>query len=279
MIALRKLAKYQKRQIGAHLRFDKYSPLQKGAEIGVVKDVYYSEEQPRALPTGIVHCFWTLKTVRRLKADFMYTVMPDACIDFVFDTARMTAPIVMTPTVAIETLNLGTKFHYVGVRFNPGVFKNGVNLKNVIGNQKELDGPLLEGMGMTDTALLASQSEQDHYVQLEKAIGALIDSRLVERNNFIENVLRSMQHGLTINEVADKAGYSSRQLRRKVYSETGYSPLQLRRIVRFQSVLSSGEYELKFADQSHLIKEFKAVTGVSYASFARKFIDVRKVQS
>lgn len=259
---------------------DSYRPLQSGVGASLKEQVYYNEQEARDLLTGIVHCFWTLKTSSPLSKDFVYTVMPDACIDFVFDVTGMTRPIVMTPTVSIEALHLGNEFHYAGIRFKPGVLTNDINVASLIGNHNDLGDLLAKKVNLRDVTLAAAQTEHEHYAILQKFVLELIDTHIVERNSFIENVLGSMQDGLTVDEVAAKVGYSSRQLRRKVSEQTGYSPVQLRRILRFQSVLSSGgDYELRFADQSHLIKEFKAVTGVSYANFANKFIDVRKVQS
>lgn len=258
---------------------DNYHPLQTGVNVKLGNSIYYNEQKAGNSLAGIVHCFWTLKTTEPLDTNFVYTVMPDACIDFVFDVAGSTPPIVMTPSVSVEVLDLGAEFHYIGIRFKPGVLTKDIDVHSLIGNQKELADVLLRQVNLDDVSISTTQTERQQYEILDTFTLKLIDSCIVERNDFIENVLRGMQYGLTVNEVAGKVGYSSRQLQRKVAEGTGFSPAQLRRIVRFQAVLSSGDYELRFADQSHLIKEFKAVTGLSYAKFAEDFLDVRKVQS
>lgn len=258
---------------------DNYHPLQTGVNVKLGKSIYYNEQKADNSLAGIVHCFWTLKTIEPLDTNFVYTVMPDACIDFVFDVAGSTTPIVMTPSVSVEVLDLEVEFHYIGIRFKPGVLAKDIDIHSLIGNQKELADVLSRQVNLNNMTISAARTERQHYKVLNTFTLELIDNYIVERNGFIENVLRGMQYGLTVDEVADKVGYSSRQLQRKVAEETGFSPVQLRRILRFQSVLSSGDYELRFADQSHLIKEFKAVTGLSYAKFAEDFLDVRKVQS
>lgn len=258
---------------------DNYHPLQTGFNVKLGKSIYYNEQKMDNSLAGMVHCFWTLKTEEPLNTNFVYTVMPDACIDFVFDVAGSTSPIVMTPSVSVEVLDLGTEFHYVGIRFKPGVLTKDIDVHSLIGSQKELEDILSRQFDLGEVSIHTTQTERQHYEILDTFTLKLIDSCIVERNGFIENVLRGMQYGLSVDEVADKVGYSSRQLQRKVAEETGFSPVQLRRILRFQSVLSSGDYELRFADQSHLIKEFKAITGVSYAKFAEDFLDVRKIQS
>lgn len=261
------------------LSSDSYTPLQSGAGANASSGVYYNEQIAHGSLAAVVQCYWTLKTVYPLEEKFSYTVMPDACIDIVVDATGATDPIVMTPSVAIETLQLGRAFHYVGIRFKPGVLKGGVDLGSIIGNQKSISSIFGEHIDVSEFSLRPAELEQIHYETLERLVYEFVDARLVEQNTFIEDVLLGMQQGLSIGEIAAKTGYSSRQLQRKVTAQTGFSPVQLRRIVRFQSVLSSGEYRLKFSDQSHLIKEFKAVTGVSYANFAGKYIDVRKIQS
>lgn len=258
---------------------DNYHPSQVGVNARSGNNIYYNEQRAESSLAGIVHCFWTLKTTGPLDTNFVYTVMPDACIDFVFDVTGSTPPIVMTPSVSVEVLDLGTEFHYIGIRFKPGVLIKDIDVRSLIGNQKELADILSKQVEPNNITVNATQTERQHYEILDTFTLKLIDSCIVERNGFIENVLRGMQYGLTVDEVADKVGYSPRHLQRKVTEETGFSPVQLRRILRFQSVLSSGDYELRFADQSHLIKDFKAVTGLSYAKFAKDFLDVRKVQS
>lgn len=261
------------------MKLDDYHPLQTGVNVKLGKNIYYNEQKPDSSLARVVHCLWTLKTMEPLDTSFVYTVMPDACIDFVFDVTGSTPPIVMTPSVCVEALDLGKKFHYIGIRFKPGVLTKDIDIHSLIGSQKELADILSRQVNVNSMTTSAAQTEREHYEVLHTFTLELIDNSIVERNGFIENVLSGMQYGLTIDEVADKVGYSSRQLQRKVTKQTGFSPVQLRRILRFQSVLSSGDYELRFVDQSHLIKEFKAVTGLSYAKFVDDFLNVRKVQS
>lgn len=260
------------------MNLDNYHPRQVGIEGGFSRGIYYNEQSVDNSLVGMVHCFWTLKTITSLSKGFAYTIMPDACIDFVFDVSGSTSPIVMTPSVSVEVLDLGMEFHYIGIRFKPGVLTKDIDVHSLIGNQKELADTLSSRVNLNSMTISTTQTERLHYEVLNTFTLELIDNSIVERNGFIENVVRGMQYGLTVDEVADKVGYSSRHLQRKVIKQTGFSPVQLRRIIRFQSVLS-GDYELRFADQSHLIKEFKAVTGLSYANFADNFLDVRKIQS
>ena len=73
-----------------------------------------------------------------------------------------------------------------------------------------------------------------------------------------------------IDSLADQAGMSARQFRRRCREESGVSPKQLARILRFRracALASRGESWLKVAveagyfDQAHLIRDFREFTG------------------
>lgn len=254
-----------------------YLPLQNGIQKDIVQKITYVERIPPAALQGVVYCFWTLKTNQPLDKDFSYTVLPDACIDIVFDATDATEPIIMTPKLAVETITLGRQFHYIGIRFRPGVFSNDMHIKDIVGSQKSLHAMVGSRINLSGLHL-HGKTEHAQYNLLEQLAQNMQTVGIVARNTFIENVIRGLQYGLSVQDIAEKSGCSERQLRRKVASQTGYSPVQLRRVVRFQWVLSRGDPLLRFADQSHIIKEFKAVTGLSYNSFTSMFGDGRKVQ-
>jgi AraC-like DNA-binding protein len=256
---------------------DSYSPLQNGIRRDVAQKVAYHEYSPRPDMAHVVHCFWSLKTTEPLANDFIYTVLPDACIDIVFDTTGHAEPIIMTPKVEVEPLDLGKQFSYIGIRFKPGTFSEPVDVRNIVGNQRDLNHVI--GAYVNLPRITPSQDEQEQFASLELVAQKMIEAKIVQRNLLIEHVVQGLQQGLSVEAIAKKSGWSTRQLRRKVAQQTGYSPMQLRRILRFQSALSSGDPLLRFADQSHLIKEFKAVTGISYGAFLASFVDGRKVQS
>jgi len=78
-----------------------------------------------------------------------------------------------------------------------------------------------------------------------------------------------------LDDLADTLGWNARMLHRKFTAACGYGPKHLQRIVRVQGVLRAAHSngprrslsaiaaELGFADQAHLTKDFKDVTGFS----------------
>ena len=88
---------------------------------------------------------------------------------------------------------------------------------------------------------------------------------------------------VSISALARDSGWSVRQLERRFLSETGLTPRLLARIVRFQRVfraLGGGAPEAEadwvcvaldcgYADQAHLIRDFREFTGRTPAAFER----------
>jgi AraC-like DNA-binding protein len=78
---------------------------------------------------------------------------------------------------------------------------------------------------------------------------------------------------------ASSAGVGPRQFRRRFRSEHGLSPRQYRRVLRIDRLLrrlhprpweeDTFEAEPDFADQAHMIREFKALTGVTPRAYVR----------
>ena len=243
-----------------------YLPVQIGINKELDGHIHYEERRPSKLYEDIAYCYWSLRSLKILEKDFIYTVMPDACVDIVFDVNSMTDPIIMTPHVEVESINLQKNFHYIGIRFRPGVIRGAINIKQVIGKQQKLSDIANLHIDGGDAF-----SIDEWHSNLEEMVSVLYRNGFIGKNKFISEIVRCMQYGLSVEKIAVMMGYSSRQLRRKVVEQTGFTPIQLRRVLRFQSAISSGDVSLRFADQSHLIKEFKSVTGVSYKTFVDTF--------
>lgn len=82
-----------------------------------------------------------------------------------------------------------------------------------------------------------------------------------------------------VRRAALAVGLGERQFRRAFRSQYGFSPRQYRRVLRVDRLMrqlhprpwevDAHESELAFADQPHMIREFKALTGVTPAVYAR----------
>lgn len=90
-------------------------------------------------------------------------------------------------------------------------------------------------------------------------------------------VTRGLGAGATVSETARDAGWSSRTLQRQCSAVYGYGPATLRRILRFRRAvglldagasLSTVAARAGYADQPHLHREVRALTGTSLRQLA-----------
>lgn len=248
-----------------------YSPIQNGIATSRT-DVVYREFSPGISLDRFVVCVWELRSTKKLSDDFIYHVMPDACIDIVFDVGGDELPLIMTPHTKMESIHLGAQFHYIGVRFYPGALGLSVDHDTVVGVQREIRE--ISGVSLK---IYAEKLRQKSIIEGREIIDALLN-KMLESGCFVDDAMSArvvalLSGGATLVEVSESVGVSLRHLRRIIHERTGFSPSQLRRVLRFQAVLSHGDPTLRFADQSHLIKEFGRITGMSYGRFVQLFSD------
>lgn len=105
-----------------------YRPRQVGVLRKFNGSVVYREFRPARI--DLAYCFWELRTRKKLSEDFNYLVLPDGCVDLVFDisdTPGFTNMLAMTPNTTAIELNLGRSFACVGVRLLPGSWADAPN--------------------------------------------------------------------------------------------------------------------------------------------------------
>jgi AraC-like DNA-binding protein len=91
----------------------------------------------------------------------------------------------------------------------------------------------------------------------------------------VERVAERLGQGATVGEVAREVGLSARQLHRRSLDAFGYGPKTLARILRLHRALEFGRsgvaaaeaaYAAGYADQAHLAREVRSLTGVTLTS-------------
>ena len=254
----------------------------------------YREFKPNPNLAPFVECFWTLDS--DTSADPVQTnpvevvqperILPDGCVELIlnfgaqfreqkddgqqesqpmqFLVGQMTRPMLISPNGRVEL---------VGIRFHPGgtlpFFR--VDMQELTNRVVELgalshDLELKFVSRMDEARYLPSMSLK--IVMLEEMLTSMLrdskhDSRLIELAAKI--VARGGQ--ITVSELADDAGVSSRQLERRFLSEVGIGPKLLCRILRFQQVFRAVERndsgwaavatDCGYYDQAHLIRDFQ----------------------
>lgn len=243
-----------------------YDPKGNGKE-RAVEAVRFTEAEPPLHLRGIVHRFLELRTDGQLAEDYRFHALPDACTYLVFDQSDPEITGVAQLRAASEEFNLGRCFHFVNIRFLPGVWQIGRE-PIVIGAVNNAYGgglPLVEvNRALGDQEFGAQQDVLCHLVE------QLCESGHVAPNPVTEAILRHLDEITSVADMAMAAGLSARQLQRVLKRDTGFSPHDFLKVLRLQQSLN-GEDTWSYADQSHFIHSFRRATGYTPGKYARKF--------
>ena len=233
-----------------------YDPIKDGIE-KTVQSVRYIEAKPPQDLAGLVHCFWELRTETMLPEDFCLHVLPDACINLLFNLKDTAIAAVTARQTTYVVLNLGKDFHYAGIQLLPGVWQgNRDEIRHgFVGDAYTGTLPLVE----TANTLLSLDfaAKQDVLANLVRHFAA--EKRIVA-NEIIAQILANLD---AIHKVADMAaltGMSARHLQRVLKQTTGFSPHNLLKVLRLQHALRQ-DNTISYTDQSHFIHSFRKATG------------------
>lgn len=243
-----------------------YTPIQNGITKSTPSVNYIEATLPDDL-SEVVYCFWELKTTTILPQDFHYHVLPDACIDIIFNLENPEPATIMTPHVISTELNLGKFFHYVGIRLLPGVWQG--NVTNIIGSH--IDTPHLGTIPVAEI----TQSLKNHTFPVQQTILANITRQLKTEELLRLNptARKILTHLNDIHSVADMAAIaclSTRQLQRTLKHTTGFTPHDLLKVLRFQQSFQQ-DYHMLYTDQAHFIHSFRRITGWTPSRYTQKF--------
>jgi AraC-like DNA-binding protein len=243
-----------------------YRPIQDGID-KKVRSVLYTEEKPPAHLAQFVHVYWELKTIKPIPADFLYHIVPDACVNVLFDQINAkVAAITAIQTKAI-TLNLGKKFHFIGVQLIPGVWQN---------RAEEIKSGLVTGsyegsLGLDDiNSKLVKFDFLEKQKILTQMVEQFVDRKLIAPNPVVAKILANIGTLNTVSEMAEMTNMSTRHLQRTIKQTTGFSPHDFLKVLRLQQSFRQ-DYLSYYADQSHFIHSFRKVTGYTPTKFKKKF--------
>lgn len=243
-----------------------YDPKGNGKE-KTVQSVQFAEADPPDHLRGIVHRFLELRTHGTLPEDYRFHALPDACTYIVFDQRNPEIAGVTKLRASSEELNLGKVFHYVNIRFLPGVWQTA---------RAPVDYGMLDTPYAGDLPLIAVNRDlsQRDFAAQQSVLSALVErwveSGLVMANPVTEKIFRHLDDIHSVADMAAVAQLSPRQLQRTLKRTTGFAPHDFLKVLRLQQSLN-GEPSLSYADQSHFIHSFRKATGYTPARYSRKF--------
>jgi AraC-like DNA-binding protein len=236
----------------------------------------YAEWQPPAALRGPVACLWARVVPADADALPSALVLPDACSDLIWEqdvgayvAGPDTGP-VRTPT------RPGAVF--VGVRFRPAAGGQVLGLPlSEVRDQRVSLADLLDGAAREFAATL---SPAEAAARLRDVTGRLIaDGSPDPAMNEAASLLRDP--AARAEDIAEQVGLSERQFRRRAHAAIGYGPKTLQRILRFQRFvrlvdaaqepldLAGAAARLGYADQPHLTRDCRALSGLTPAALTR----------
>lgn len=229
-----------------------------------VEAVEFVEAEPPDPLRGIVHRFLSVRTLGSLDADYRFHALPDACVYIVFDQADTRIAGVTRLRASSEELNLGRAFHFVNVRFLPGVWQGDVGYG-------QIETPYRGDLPLAEVNRALSKKEFDSQVEvLSRFVQSLAADGVVTANPVTKRIFDGIEDIHSVADMAEVSGLSTRQLQRVLKQTTGFAPHDFLKVIRLQQSLL-GEPSLSYADQSHFIHSFRRATGYTPGQYTRKF--------
>ncbi|MGH1576654.1 helix-turn-helix domain-containing protein [Planktotalea sp.] len=243
-----------------------YDPKGNGKD-KAVQSVQFTEVEPPSHLRGIVHRYLELKTESPLQEDYRFHALPDACSYVVFDQMNPNVTGVAKLRAESEEFNLGTSFHFINIRFLPGVWQS--ENEHIIYGM--LDRPYVGTLPLIElNREITTRGFDASQPLLTQLVEQLIESKHVAANPVTEKIFQHLDDIHNVADMAECVGISARQLQRTLKRTTDFTPHDFLKVLRVQQSLN-GKDTWSYADQSHFIHSFRRATGYTPGKYAKKF--------
>lgn len=219
-------------------------------------------------------------------------VIPDASVDILFWKKNGILKSKIAGTLLEKgNADLDEKCEYFGVRFMPGfnpisnnimiseLVNHEVDFEDII-NRNDYKKQLIEDMYLAQTFDEKMNAFMKYYMKhFENCIEDKNSLSYVLRNEIIHS-----SGDLKLSDLSVFTGYSERYLNKKIHEEFGMNPKNLIRFIRFQKSVSNliasidcinctdTALESGYYDQSHFIKEFKSLSGLTPTNYINNLL-------
>jgi AraC-like DNA-binding protein len=232
----------------------------------------YSEHPPALDIARLVACTW--ERAEGPEPDGAVRVLPDGCVDLVWSTRG--GLVLAGPDTGPVVYPVEPDYVATGLRLRPGVAGSVLGLP---ASELRDERPELSALWGRDAARLeeriALADPSDRRPLLEEAVRPL--AREAEPDELVLAGLPLLgRRGSSVAELARTLAISERALRRRFNDAIGYGPKRLDRIIRFRRLLrlralpsngglAAAAAELGYADQAHLTRECRELSGLTPA--------------
>jgi AraC-like DNA-binding protein len=231
------------------------------------------ELPPPPVLAPFVDRFWYRDAGESAGSTEPHRVLPDGCLDIVFGprdaivVGAMTRPILVAPTDAAGLL---------GVRFRPGMATAFLQIPAaaLTDDSAPLEAVWRDGRQVAD--YVGSALDTDRAIsRLAETLTSRLSRIAVVPPDLLAAVERIMARGgwIDVSRLATSLGVTRQHLARRFAAHVGVSPKIFCRVVRLWKVLRSTDggrvnwaglaADLGYSDQSHLVTEFRSLTGLT----------------
>jgi AraC-like DNA-binding protein len=223
----------------------------------------YREFAPPERARHAIACFW----VRRGDGGSV-RVLPDSCTDIVWRPG--VGAVIAGPDSEAWSSQTQPGEPIVGARLLPGA--GGAALGVPLAELRDMRAPV-EALGVEWWGELSDELDPDAAPAAVARVALRLVSQAPPDPAVQAAVIRLMDPGQRVDELATSLGFSERQLRRRFLAAVGYGPKTLQRVLRLRRFLSSVASDglagaaagAGYADQAHLTRDCRALTGLTPA--------------
>lgn len=255
----------------------------------------YSEIVPSPHLAEYVKCFWSLEQSKSQVSEAPEPVVPDGCLEIVFNLADRFQRFLADLTVETQAASIvaGQMRKSVLIKPTGNVKLFGIRFRSS-GAYPFFDFSLyeltdriesLDSVLGTEGRVIEEQiNEAATFAECVGIIETFLTKRLVENKKFDGTLIRAAEiivendGMMSVGGVARIVGVSERRLERKFKQKIGVSPKLFSRIIRFQNILKALKetgtddvldtaLTFGYFDQPHMIREFKEFSGKSPTAF------------
>lgn len=229
----------------------------------------YQLIKPDSPLAGFVDYLWMVSN--QSGSDREIVVLPDGRVDILFSRSA-------TEPFHIVLMGLGSEAERAVFASGTVIFGISLKLLAVEYLLHESVASLETGLRLPDDFWGFSNADMDNFdtfcAKASAAISARVSTKVDPRKRKLFELIYASNGAMPISELADKAGWSSRQINRYFNQYFGMSLKAYCTILRFRASfthISEGKLfpEQNFADQAHFIKEVKKFAGVAPRELSR----------
>ena len=235
--------------------------------------IYIGNPTPDLMP--YVESCWSVFSKNESGLSF-HEIFPDSNVKLVFRFSLTACRMVLMGSVSEKaTVEIDGASDYFGFRFRPAQAPRlvAISTSELVDSYADIYEVNGESIRSLANRLLATSNHTERQQIMEDAVrGCLIPLVSDQRCRRASSLLDDHGGQLTIKELAGKVGIHVRSLERLFQAELGLSPKRMMRLIRVRKLmiqihegtfntLADLAHACGYADQSHMIREFKQLTG------------------